>query len=372
MATPAMNLTLPVVGVTPGSTAGTNIVDNFNIIDTHDHSTGKGVQIPTAGLNINAPLSFGTHKAFNLPFVQLLSQVSSPVGANDRPNLHVLNGNLYYTNASGTAVQITNAGSISGTSGSIGGLASPAAAQFSTNTFIWNADATTYGKHQLSDLLIYPFNSGATNFLTLKVGNSVTTWTMTLPDAAPSATEALNISSSGVVSTISYDGIGSGMTSTGANAIAETRTRSTGTTVGVGGIAVSNGCGAFVTANTTATDVTNLSVTITTSGRPVRLELITEDDSNESNVVINRTSSNLPRGYMWFVRGSSVIGRHELALNVDTSATENLIAIGWPPSAFAQIDFPSAGTYTYKIMVYNQNASSQFVVNYCKLVAYEL
>ena len=65
MATAAMGLTLPVVGVTPGATAGTNIVDNFNIIDVHDHSSGKGVQVPAAGLNINAALSFGNQKAFN-------------------------------------------------------------------------------------------------------------------------------------------------------------------------------------------------------------------------------------------------------------------------------------------------------------------
>lgn len=53
-----MGLTVPVPGVTPGPTYATEISNDLILIDAHDHTTGKGVKVPTAGLNINANLSF--------------------------------------------------------------------------------------------------------------------------------------------------------------------------------------------------------------------------------------------------------------------------------------------------------------------------
>lgn len=389
MTTPAMGLTLPVVGVTPGATAGTNIVDNFNIIDVHDHSSGKGVQVPAAGLNINAALSFGNQKAFNMSFLQLTSQVASPVGSNDRPNVHVLNGDLYYTNASGTAVQITNAGSISGTSGSIGGLASPASAQFATNTFSWKADATTFAKQSFSDLQIYPFNSGATNFLTLKVTNSVTTYTVTLPDAPPASTQPLGMTSGGNILAITYDSIGSGMTSTGANAIGASMTstganavidkytRTTGTSVGARGVAISNGSGSFNTTSATLVDVTNLSVTITTSGRPVFLMIrpVTSTTAerdirvNNSGTVTTLTVT----GVIAFVRGSTVLTKHRLGLLYgDGASTGKQINFFTPASAYSYVDVVASGTYTYKVQAAGGAGGDEIITDNLELVAFEL
>lgn len=375
MATAAMGLTLPVVGVTPGATAGTNIVDNFNIIDVHDHSSGKGVQVPAAGLNINAALSFGNQKAFNLSFVQLVSQGASPVGANDRPNVHVLNGDLYYTNSSGTAVQITNAGSISGTSGSIGGLASPASAQFATNTFTWKASATEYAKHNLSELNIYPFTASPSNALTLKVSNSVTAYTITLPDSAPASTQPLGMTSGGVIQALTYDSIGTNMTSTGANAIAASRTRATGTTVAAGGVAISSSSGTFTTTSLTYVDVTNLVVTITTSGRPILLKLITDAAAlgriyNSKSQSASTTMDN--QAEIQLLVGASVLTRLSVG-HFYTASTSSITSEVYDvlPSSVHYLDVQSAGTYTYKLQAKRTTTDSISLFN-LRLVAFEL
>jgi len=389
MTTPAMGLTLPVVGVTPGATAGTNIVDNFNIIDIHDHSLGKGVQIPTAGLNINAALSFGNQKAFNLSFLQLNVQGASPIGANDRPNVHVLNGDLYYTNSAGTAVQITNAGSISGTSGSIGGLASPASAQFATNTFSWKADATTFAKQSFSDIQLYPFNSGATNFLTLKVNNTVTTYTITLPDAAPASTRPLAMTTSGEIQSVTYDSIGQNMTATGADPIGQAMTatgannvinqytRTTGTTVGVRGVAVSNNSGTFSTTSTSLVDVTNLSVTITTSGRPVYLFIRPQTSTTaERDVRVNTSATTTTltvSGVLAFVRGSTVLTQQRLlCLFGDGASTGKQLQVAVPSSSWSYIDIVAAGTYTYKVQAAAGLGGDEIFCQNQELVAFEL
>ena len=59
MPTPNMGLTLP----TDHGSADVwdTILDTvFNTIDSHDHTTGKGVKVPSAGLNINADVSWSS------------------------------------------------------------------------------------------------------------------------------------------------------------------------------------------------------------------------------------------------------------------------------------------------------------------------
>jgi len=110
MATLNMNLDLPVVGTTAGPTYATQINQAFSDIDAHDHTSGSGVQIPTSGLNINASLQFNSNAATELTFIGLESQGSAP-----STNLSVYvdgSNDLYYKNSSGTAVQITNGGSL--------------------------------------------------------------------------------------------------------------------------------------------------------------------------------------------------------------------------------------------------------------------
>lgn len=111
MATTNMNLTLPVVTVTLGPQWATELNAALEVIDEHDHTSGKGKRVPIAGLNINADLNFSNYKISNLYSVQLNSNTSALSGASNASSLSVTNGDLYFTNGSGVAVQLTSGGS---------------------------------------------------------------------------------------------------------------------------------------------------------------------------------------------------------------------------------------------------------------------
>ena len=112
MATTNLNLDLPVVTVTLGPEWATEVNKAFEVVDAHDHTSGKGLRIPTAGLNINASLDFNDNSATNLEFVNYNDRTSSPSGATFATALSVFSGDLYYTNASGIAIQMTTGGSV--------------------------------------------------------------------------------------------------------------------------------------------------------------------------------------------------------------------------------------------------------------------
>lgn len=113
MSTTFMNLNLPTPTVTLGEKWAVDLNAAIEVIDSHDHSSGKGSKIPTAGLNINANLDFGSFKAFSLLSTQYTSQSSTLTGATNASSLYDVSGDLYWTNGSGVAIQLTSGGSIS-------------------------------------------------------------------------------------------------------------------------------------------------------------------------------------------------------------------------------------------------------------------
>lgn len=112
MTTSFLGLDLPVVTVTLGPEYAEMINDAFNVVDLHDHSSGKGVSIPTSALNINANLNFMEYKPYNLLSSQYISNDATLTGADNINSVYVKSGNLYFTNSGGTAVQVTSGGSV--------------------------------------------------------------------------------------------------------------------------------------------------------------------------------------------------------------------------------------------------------------------
>lgn len=112
MATEFLQLDLPVVSTTLGPEWANQVNAAFEVIDSHNHTSGKGVQIPTAGLNIDANLDFNSFAVLNAQYTSLVNRSTSPSGSTFANSISVLNGDLYYTNASGVAVQVTSGGSI--------------------------------------------------------------------------------------------------------------------------------------------------------------------------------------------------------------------------------------------------------------------
>lgn len=107
-----MSLVIPSVLVDVGPTYATLLDAAMVLVDSHNHSTGQGVQITPAGLNISSDLSFVQHNATNLRTARLYPNTSISLGVNDLTCLYALNNELYYVDGAGNNVQVTSAGSL--------------------------------------------------------------------------------------------------------------------------------------------------------------------------------------------------------------------------------------------------------------------
>lgn len=141
-----------------------------------------------------------------------------------------------------------------------------------------------------------------------------------------------------------------------------------GATAAVGEIALSASSGNFSTTSSTLVDVTNLSVTITTVGRPVRLELVQDGSGNISTVDIGANGN--CQGRFAFVRDATTLTLD--AKFAITATGYTFSQISFPPSVISYTDVVAAGTYTYKLQARDLSGISTVSVKLCKLMAYEI
>jgi hypothetical protein len=134
---------------------------------------------------------------------------------------------------------------------------------------------------------------------------------------------------------------------------------------------VSSSCGTSYSNSTSSyTDVTNLSVSITTTGRPV-LIFVQSDGTGSSNYGTFAVTKSGDTAYAQIrvLRGATEISQAGINVQVTASGTTSLNA-GFPPSTVLVLDTPSAGTYTYKVQA--RSAAATVWCSYAKLVALEL
>lgn len=396
-----MNLPVPGVGITDGPTYASDVNTCLTLIDSHDHSSGFGVQITPAGLNINSDLSFGSNNATTLRSVRLSSQSSALALATDLNCVYVISGNLYYNNSSGTSVQITSGSSLAGAAGTISGLpygTASASYNSGTSTFVWQSATNKSAYLDCSSILIRNFTTSS-YACTLAAPSAMSTdQTITLP-TIPAATSVMLMSNSGAISTTQYltnSNILAGTitttqiasstitasnianaTITGAKIASATVTGSNiaSSTIDAGnlntnsvttakidtgavtraklesvGQQVSSSSGSFTGSTTSAwTDITNLNVSITTTGRPV-IAMFQPRSAGNSSVYFTAADTKL-RIY-----------------NTSTGATFEAYT---NPQFFSILEAPGAGTYTYKVQYYITSSDTVIVTN-AVLAVYEL
>lgn len=131
--------------------------------------------------------------------------------------------------------------------------------------------------------------------------------------------------------------------------------------------------------NTTASpvDITGMTVTITTTGRPVFLAIVSyarlgiEGAGSISATCNGWSGAQGPIGIINFLRGSTEISttRFGFGSSLINSGTS------FSPTSFSYIDAIGAGTYTYKVQGYTIgvcSVSRSFDVGGSRLIAYEL
>ena len=190
MPTSNMSLNTPSVGVTAGPDWATQNNENFEILDTHDHTSGKGAQLTPSSLNINADLEFNQNSVTEVKNLTLDNTIHSSASGDTNVSVYVFEGNLYYRNNSGVGVQITNASSLNSTGGAITSPSTNSQVLFSSvnNSYTFKYDKTqTDGIAKIvnSDIQLYFYNNGSatTRSVNLKyTGSGTGSNTLTVPD----------------------------------------------------------------------------------------------------------------------------------------------------------------------------------------------
>lgn len=112
MITPFLLLDLPTPTITFGPLWSAMLNEAFNVIDSHDHSSNKGVKIKPNGMDISSDLDIKLNNLLNVLSLKLAPVTVLLTGPTNTLKVYSFDGDLYYTNAQGVAVQITAGGAI--------------------------------------------------------------------------------------------------------------------------------------------------------------------------------------------------------------------------------------------------------------------
>lgn len=107
-----MLLDLPDVSVTLGPEWAQKLNDALEAIDNHDHTSDNGKQVPISGVDVNQNLDMQQLEVVDTKAVNFQNLGSVLSGAPNVNKFHVVSGNVWFTNAGGTPVQITDGNAI--------------------------------------------------------------------------------------------------------------------------------------------------------------------------------------------------------------------------------------------------------------------
>lgn len=372
--TPNMNLVVPGVGTEIGPNYANEINNDLSILDAHNHTIGNGAPIPSSGLLINADLSMNDTNLISIRSLRLQDQGGVLSGGSDLACLYNNGGNLYFNDSSGNQIAITAAGGVAGSPGSIANLVSPASATYTaaSKTFTWASG--TSGKAAAMDngsVTIRQTDTASANGITIQSPNALgSAYSLTLPSALPGALEYVSCDTSGNLGLVTADSIGSAMTSVGANAVRESTTKTTGTTVTAGNVALSLSSGAFSVTGNTETQVTNFSVTITTVGKPIVIKLVPDGTATANSVSSSANTTGCQTTlncYFGTISMGTLIG----SLTLSSTTTGTVTAVTVPPGGFEWYDVGrSAGANTYTMSILGSSVTTSSVTR-CKMKVYE-
>jgi hypothetical protein len=381
-----MGLTIPGVGTENGPAYALDINNCLRIIDGHNHSEGLGVKIPSSGLDINDSLTLNGFSLLQVKSVSFQVQSSKISGSQTAclysAPLAASNGiyDLYYNDGAGAQIPITKNGLVFATATSIDGEG------YYGGTFTWqqwDVAGTPPANFDLGSIVLRNNIAGTTNGITLSAqlgltGN--TNFTLPIPPTPVAGIQILQMDTLGnVTANLVADGttivntsgklsvaIGglTGITGTqlANNTITNAQIAPTAaierSKLGALGQQISASCGAFTAYTSVFVSVTNLSVTLTTTGRPVFLTLIGANNTSNTGMTV----ANEVLTYA-FVRDGGRLTNQVVQPPTSNNCSANTLTY---------IDPVAAGTYVYTFQVKSSVGSNQIVINGFKLVAFEL
>lgn len=395
ISTPNMGLSLPVPGPNgePGPDYGNTQNSAFTIIDGHGHTNGSGVPITSSAININSTLPFNGNPISNVAYVNLSSLSSNPTL---NTSLYSQGGvDLFFQDGVGNQIRITQSGSVTGAAGTITGLPSgTASAAYNSGTFIFQLATNTPANMDIGEITLRNNTAGSNGVTLSPVGGLGSNYTLTLPQLNPVGTCFLTLDTSGsitagitVTAGITGSMIGFGtitaaniasfagiagtqignQTITATNIANNTITRTQEAAVGQ---AISSSSGIFSTNSTSLTTVTGVSVSLTTTGRPVIVALQSDSTGSAAELDVSSNGFNFATMNVAILRGGSVISNQQI--KCAGSAFMNSVAIEVPASSIHFLDVVAAGTYTYTLQISATQGGGPASIRNAVLVVYEL
>jgi hypothetical protein len=368
---PNMGLIVPGVGTEPGPTWATDLNADLGILDEHNHTLGQGVPIPVAGLNINANLPMNDNSLVEVATINFTPFVASLPGT--PPNLgaiYVAGNELYYNDEAGNVIQITKTGSVNAGAGSITGLPSGTASatyQAGSQTFVWQSATSTPANMDGGSFIfrnILPNSNGVTVEAPASLAFN---YDIVLPLPPLVSTSFVTMDTSGnmgTTSTISGTEIAPA-TITGSNIAPDTVTLANQVAPNI--VQSPGNSGLFSSTSTVEAFVTNMSVTITTSGFPVYLTF-EPLQPNSGYISCYYSVFNIYR--------NGVIISEYVLFNALTSQSN---FVSYPPQVLNFVDYSivgTPGTYTYQLSVYNNipfvTGVAPYAVAYVNMFAREM
>lgn len=364
---PNMGLIVPTVSGQPGPDWAGNVNADLGIIDQHTHAPGQGIQITPAGININTAFPFNDFDATLLRSARFSAQLTPLADPLDLGCVYVSGEDLYYNDTIGNQIRITQSGNVAGSTGTITGLPSgTASASYNsgTSTFVFQSATNTPANIDGATYLLRELTASP-NAVSLRSPTGLAgSYNFVFPTALPVSNSFLAIDNSGNVSnTIPVLGALTTSNLSASAGILKSQLAAVGQQL-------SSSSSTFTTSSTTFTDVTNLTVTITTTGRPVMLGIVPDGSTvNFSEMKSVEAATGTAQLDVAFLEATNVIGLWRIAV----TNTANAPTASAPVSSFNMIYPVAAGTYTFKVQVkVGAFGSETASVSYCKLFAYEL
>lgn len=373
MLTPNMNLTLPVPTTTLGPQWAQQLNSALEVVDLHDHTSTKGVRVPSAGLNINATLSFQDNAQANVLETRYTNNAATSTNNN---SLRVVTGNLYYRDGNGNNIQLTAGGTINAAAlGAIGGdynISTALAAYFNaTQSFVFTRATNQAAAFDHGPLTIRDTATSALGITLRSPVGLASSFNLTLPTALPADSSLLMVTSGGAIYTSLSDN------STLEIAAGVLRIKDGGVTnakLAPTNIAFGTLLGTVVT-NTSFENMSGASATITTVGRRVRITFLWDASGGGNAGIVSSatgavTSWNL---ILRVTRAGGTVNVGQLAVGgANPATTTGTRSVNYPPSAFVWEDVPPAGTHTYQVSWRVGGASMSGSITDCRLVVEEI
>jgi len=199
---PNMSIVLPSLGGDAGIWDD-EINAALTILDAHDHTSGKGPRVPTAGLNINADLTFAGFTATNLGKIAF-STIAAPSSGSKNLFVNTADNELYWRTNGGTNVKLTNGTSINttlvgGIVGDYSSVGAEVAYDDANDRYTFKQQGTKpWARIACGPVRIFEFNTTESVFVELAVAAALgASYTVTYPAALPGSTSLVTIDSSG-------------------------------------------------------------------------------------------------------------------------------------------------------------------------------